>query len=767
MKNLYLLFVLSFFYSPTFSQRTTNSAGFSGTGANMDVVYQRLNWTIDPRAAKNISGSVTTYFKTLAVNVSSLSFDLRSSAFNNVSLIIKYHGTACAKSFTGDVLNITLPSTITAINTLDSVTINYSGAPPPVAGAAQGYQVATDAAGVNYVNTLAESFEDRDWWPCKADMQDKIDAMDIIVTVPWNTATNDTFWVAANGKLVDSAISGNSRTFVFKTQYPIASYLVAVSVARFSRFYRVVNIGGTNVQVVYNILAGKSPTAAVNAMDQINLALVAFSNKFGDYPFKNDKHGFYDGLLGANGMEHQTFSSIAPNALSDLKTLTHELMHQWFGDNVSFATWNDLWLAEGFARYSEALVGELVPSLGINKYTSLSTYKSTALGLNTTSTYIPDANIATSDLIWNSSYGTTVYERGCMVVSMLRALCGDAIFFNTLTNYQTTLAGKSATTDTLNNYFNRALGVNIKPFFDDFVKGTGNPVYNIQWQAYGTGNKRLAVSVNTQAKNPAASPVSYFHTPIVLHVKGSIAAQDTTLVFYDMGSGNLAKAGNGIGATVAGNLLSYNLSFAPLTVAYDDSARTLSTGTTTKVSTLDLKVIDFTVKQNSTYNAALLTLDANSINSIVTLERSADAISFTIIGDMQLQQSAGTSLKYSINDLDPIKGTNYYRAKYKNLDGQYTYTNIVKIAANYKSKFSIINNPAKNILEIKNSLAALNHEYSFSIYDASGKLVSNTKNTITGNITVLKTAGLVSGIYILKIVSSEDDAETLKFIITQ
>lgn len=767
MKNLYLLFVLSFFYSPTFSQRTTNSAGFSGTGANMDVVYQRLNWTIDPNGTANaIAGTVVTYFKTLSANVSIIKFDLNSSSFPTANVTVNYHGSAVTRSCASNILTITLPAAIVIANTLDSVSVTYSGNTPGVVGAAEGYQ----SLGVSpnkYVMTLSESFEDRDWWPCKADMQDKIDSLDINVTVPWNTATADTFWVATNGVLIDSAITGSSRTFRYKTRYPIASYLVCVSVAKFNRYYRGVNINGTLVPVQYYLLKNTGAQATkVALMDQINLALVAFSNKFGDYPFKKEKHGFYDGLGGAGGMEHQTFSAIRTNQF-DARTLTHELMHQWFGDNVSFATWNDLWLAEGFARYSEALVGELVPALGINKYTTLQGFQSTALGLNTTSTYIPDANIATSDLIWNSSYGTTVYERGCMVVSMLRALCGDAIFFNTLTNYQTVLAGKSATTDTLNNYFNRALGVNIKPFFDDFVKGTGNPVYNIQWQAYGTGNKRLAVSVNTQAKNPAASPVSYFHTPIVLHVKGSIAAQDTTLVFYDMGSGNLAKAGNGIGATVAGNLLSYNLSFAPLTVAYDDSARTLSTGTTTKVSTLDLKVIDFTVKQNSTYNAAVLTLDANSINSIVTLERSADAISFTIIGDMQLQQPAGASLKYSINDLDPIKGTNYYRAKYKNLDGQYTYTNIVKIAANYKSKFSIINNPAKNILEIKNSLAALNHEYSFSIYDASGKLVSNTKNTITGNITVLKTAGLVSGIYILKIVSSDDDVETLKFIITQ
>jgi hypothetical protein len=59
---------------------------------------------------------------------------------------------------------------------------------------------------------------------------------------------------------------------------------------------------------------------------------------------------------------------------------------------------------------------------------------------------------------------------------------------------------------------------------------------------------------------------------------GSTAAEDTTIVFYDRGDGYLSTAGNGLGAAVSGNALSYNLSFTPAAMYYDDSARTLSTG---------------------------------------------------------------------------------------------------------------------------------------------------------------------------------------------
>jgi hypothetical protein len=203
--------------------------------------------------------------------------------------------------------------------------------------------------------------------------------------------------------------------------------LVCLSVAKFNKYYRTININGTNVPVVYNLLAGKAAsyyTNATTAMDKVNPVVVAFSNKFGDYPYKLEKHGFYDGLIGAGGMEHQT-------------------LHQWFGDNVTFSTWNDLWLAEGFARYSESLAAELVPSLGQNPFTIRNSLKTAALA-NTVSAWIPDGNTGNSDLIWNSSYGTSVYERGGMVVSMLRTLCGDTKFYQACTNYQTALAGKSA-----------------------------------------------------------------------------------------------------------------------------------------------------------------------------------------------------------------------------------------------------------------------------------------------------------------------------------
>lgn len=752
MKNTFLLSILIFlstslyaqqsdYYHPVKVASNSDFTGYSGTGANLDVVYQRIDWTVDPRLATNtLTGTVVIYFKTIAANVSAINFDLNKNSFNNGSLSVYYHGSPCLFSFPSsgnvNIINITIPN-IPAINTVDSVTINYSGIPPAPSGSAQGYQRYGSSPN-QYTSSLSESYEDRDWWPCKADMQDKIDSMDINVTVPWvNNANGDTFWVATNGILYDSTIGAGTRLFKFKTRYPIATYLVCLSVGKFTRYYRTAYSNGDPVPTVYYILRNTSSHATKTAaMDRINVVLDTFSRKFGHYPFKLEKHGFYDGLVGAGGMEHQTFSAMASGSMASQTTLTHELMHQWFGDNVTFGSWNDLWLAEGPARYSEILAAETVPVLGYTPAqvnTMRTNVKNGALALNAHSAWIPNANIGSSNLIWSSSYGSTVYQRGGMVISMLRALSGDTKFFQAMTNYQTAMAGKSATADSLRNHFNAVLGQDLSEFFRDYVGGSGNgavavggvgnPVINMLWNTPTTNHLVVRVMNQTQT---AGSNVSYFNGPVVLHFTNAASGwtQDTTIVIFDWGSGALSYAGNGLSNSVPGNLLSYDLSFTPTHAFYDDSARTLSTGTISKLTTL---AAGFSAIRAYVQDKDIMVEwsypDQQNISQY-EIEHSVNGTDFLSAGTQQVVLNGNP--KYQWLHISPLPGDHYYRIVAKSTGGQLIYSQVVKLnIGRFAPGISIYPNPVANRQLNLRFTEMEKGYYSLRIYSINGQLIGS------------------------------------------
>lgn len=742
----------------------SNTTGQSGTGANIDVVYHRIWWRINPDSAtKSIKGSVTTYFKTISANVSVITFDLRQSAFNNASLVVTYHGTACTRSISAaNVLSITLPSTIPSSGTLDSVVINYHGNPPAVSGAAEGYQRTTNSTtGQNYIYTLSESYEDRDWWPCKADMQDKVDSMDIIVNTPWSGA--DTFWVATNGKLVDSAISGGSRTFKFKNRYPMASYLVCVSVARYNRYYRSVNVGGTNVQVVYNLHRGKTAatyTSILTAMDNMTTLLSALSTRFGDYPYKNDKHGFYEGLGGAGGMEHQTFSAIASGALTNSQTLAHELMHQWFGDKATFATWADLWLAEGFARYGEALAGELVPATGINPNTEMSAAKSAAQGNTTTPARI--TSYTNSNQVWTGTNISAVYDRGCMVVSMLRALSGDTKFFQACKNYLDSANGsgyKSATTDSLKNNFNRLLNFDLTPFFNDFVIGRGHPTSTVRWN--NPVPNRLVVRVTGQTRSTGAT-ATYFHNVIILRVQGALATQDTTIVIYEDGnSSSLRKAGDGTISGAAVGELTYNLSFNPVTVTFDPFSRTMSAGAATQLATLGVSIVDFAAGKSTSGNLVNLTLNNNEPITKVILLKSNNGVDFTQVGEMSKTGTNGQTTSYQFNDVQPYLPATYYRAEIITTNKP-EYSTIVKVQQTETKNISVSPNPANDNVNVSFKNTGRN-QLTVRVTNMAGKVIIESKTN--NEFIIFDVSNFASGLYMVQVMQQGQKSITQKFLI--
>jgi len=679
------------------------STGNSGTGDNINVTYHRCNWTADPDdATKTLTGNVTTYFKTIVANVTVISFDFNNNSFNNDSLKVYYHGTICTASFSTsgnfDVLNITLPVTINAVGTLDSVTIKYQGVSPSISGDALGYQRDVDNVNNNFLYTLSESYEDKDWWPCKADMQDKIDSLDINVTVP------KSFWVAANGLMIDSTIEGTSRTFKFKHRYPIASYLVAIGIAKYKKYdLGTLTVGSKNVPYIVNIFPDKNTATEsyiLNVLNNHKLVFDVLNGLYGDYPYANEKHGFYEFGFGG-GMEHQTFSGIGGNSFQSNSILAHELGHQWFGDKVSFATWNHLWLAEGFATYSEVLMAEFVPSIGVSYLNKLTNNKSTARANNTSSIYLKD--ITSSNTIWTNENTSAVYNRGCMVVSMLRSLLGDNKFFTACKNYlnDTSIAYKAAVTADLQRNMETQFGESMTDFFTEWIMKKGSPKYSVQW---GNAGKYLNLKLTQTVSSAASSAVAatFFPMPVIVKIEDSINGFDTTVVIYHKAVNKLAYLNNGIGATVNSNIISYNLSFIPNKITFDPENRTMATATVSYAAILPVLKIDIEAKKNKINNLLLTTVVTTDDIATVELEKSVDGVHFNSIGTMENTMVNNNTKQYLFKDENVLTFTTYYRSKVYSNNATVSFSKIIVVENKaIKSNISISPNPSNNLVTIK------------------------------------------------------------------
>jgi hypothetical protein len=199
-----------------------SETGFAGQ--NINIIYQRAFWEIDP-AVVYIKGAITTHFKPVVDGVTSISFDLSDSLI--VDSVLYHHQKATFQRITPNQIEIVFDTPI-AFEIADSLTIFYQGIPQYGNGHGSFEQGFHD----NYpiVWTFSQPYGLGDWWPCKNDLSDKIDSLDIFVKTPLPNR------VASVGLLVDSNSDGNLTTYHWKHRYPVAACLVGIAVTNYVSF---------------------------------------------------------------------------------------------------------------------------------------------------------------------------------------------------------------------------------------------------------------------------------------------------------------------------------------------------------------------------------------------------------------------------------------------------------------------------------------------------------------------------------------------------
>lgn len=459
-----------------------------------------------------VSGSVITYARTNIAGFTVYAFEL-----DNLLVIdsIKINNQLQTVVTTGAVRKVTLSSAL-PVNTDFTAQVFYHGQTPSGNGQffTGGLNTLTVNTGTKIMYSLSDPDYADDWWPCKQSLLDKIDSVTMWITV------DDTLKAGSNGLLQQvTPMPGNKSRYEWKTNYLIDYYLICAAVAPYVEYsyYMHFTDGSNDSMLVQNYVYDSSlfftPTNTL-LLDSTGLMIDHFSKVFGKYPFHQEKYGHCMSDL-QGGMEHQTMTFLSTHNIRTT-LIAHELGHQWWGNSVTYGKWEDIWLSEGMATYTEQLY--------------LENYWGTAAAQSRRSGVYNDVMSKTFGSVWVNDTtnvnrifdGRLTYNKGAAVAHMLRYIAPqDSLFFVGLRAFQQQYKYGTALTADFKAVIEQTYNMPLDSFFRQWVYGEGFPTYSVKWE-----QENNVVHVKILQTTSHAS-VKTYHMP--LQVRFNSLSGDTTV----------------------------------------------------------------------------------------------------------------------------------------------------------------------------------------------------------------------------------------------
>ena len=365
------------------------------------------------------------------------------------------------------------------------------------------------------------------WFPCVDNFSDKA-SYDLFITV------ENSKKAVCGGVLVAATDNGDgTTTWHWNTPQEIATYHISMAVGDYEMW-----------EETYHGIAADIPVtvyAKPNQMDKvagtfINIKEIAafFEACFGPYPF--NRIGYVSTGLGC--MEHTDNIALASSVITGNTTqeeyLAHEMSHQWFGNKVTCATAEEMWLNEGFGQfcglfytagvYDEATFHGIISSLT----------ETITNWCNNPSNWIP-LNQIPLDMTYD---GNAVYDRGAVVVNTMMNYMGRETFLAALRHYLEQHAYQTANTEQLMQALSEASGIDMSHFFDTYVLHAGLPHYAIQINDIQQDGNRYEATLQLNYKHIGSTYVSPFNRMEVTFFDAN-GADETHLL--EFGADNLAQ----------------------------------------------------------------------------------------------------------------------------------------------------------------------------------------------------------------------------------
>ncbi len=409
-------------------------------------------------------------------------------------------------------------------------------AKPAEAGQEQGGAITSDQ-GLFFINprgedpnkpmqiwTQGETEYNSRWFPT-VDKPNERCTQEISLTV------EDRFQTLSNGLLTQSRPNPDgTRTDTWKMDKPHAPYLFMVTVGEFA----VVEDKWEEKPLMYYVEPEYEEDAT--AIFAHTPEMLSFFSEVLDYPYPWDKYAqvvVRDYVSGA--MENTSaviFGEFVQQKTRELiddnndAIVAHEMFHHWFGDLVTCESWANLTLNEGFANYSEYLWFE-------HKYGKDRADQHLQRELEG---YVRSASRFAHDLIYydydnkESTFDAHSYNKGGLVLHMLRNYLGDEAFFAALNKYLTDNAYSDVEAHELRIAFEEITGQDLNWFFNQWYFEKGHPEISIDY-VYDDEKQQLDVIVE-QLQDPEKYP-PIFQLPFAIDIYGASGKPRREKVFMD------------------------------------------------------------------------------------------------------------------------------------------------------------------------------------------------------------------------------------------